>query len=615
MIQKIYGKKVALMLIDVAFLNLAFALALGFRFEFNNVPQQYWNALWQHSVLFSLIFVAVLYIFRLYASLWELASLDEFLLATGGCVAAGIAVLVLDVVLGSPVPRSVTVLAIIFVTVGVVGFRILFRVFRRFLPFLDVKRQKAAARVMIVGAGAAGSMVIREMKQSGFAKSLKPVCLVDDDPRKIGQSVLRVPVRGNADDIPALADHYTIDQIIIAIPSLSGERKSAIIEECRKTKCGIKIVPGIYELLSNHVMLNQMRAINMEDILGRDPVELEAEGISRYLAGKVVLISGGGGSIGAELARQIASFRPAKLVLLDIYENTTYELQNELRQKYPDMPLSVFIASIRDRNGLDRVFGEERPNVVFHAAAHKHVPLMEDNPIEAIENNVFGTLNLAEVADSHHVDKFVMISTDKAVNPTNVMGATKRMCEMIVQAIAQKSATKFGAVRFGNVLGSNGSVVPLFQKQIAAGGPVTVTHPDIVRFFMTIPEAAQLVLQAGAYAEGGEIFILDMGKPVKIYQLAKDLIQLSGLTPDVDIKIEFTGLRPGEKLYEEVLMSEEGVRKTAHDKIFIAEPGCYDFDRLKNELMELNTFCETGDKAEVMVRIQRMVPTYKRNSV
>ncbi len=612
MIQKIYGKKIALMAIDAAFLNLAFALALGFRFEFN-VPQQYWDALWGHSVPFSLIFIVVLYIFRLYASLWELASLDEFLLATGGCVAGGIVILVANILLKSPVPKSVVVLSIVFATIGVVGFRILFRVFRRFLSVIDIKGQRAASRVMVVGAGAAGSIVIREMKQSDFAKSLKPVCLVDDDPRKKGQSVLGVPVRGNIDDIPTLADRYAIDQIIIAIPSLSGERKSAVIEECRKTKCGIKIIPGIYELLNNHVMLNQMRAINMEDILGRDAVKLENEGISRYLTGKIVLISGGGGSIGSELARQIACFKPARLILLDIYENTTYEIQNELRQKYPDMPLSVAIVSIRDRNGLDRVFAEEKPQVVFHAAAHKHVPLMEDNPIEAIENNVFGTLNLAEVADSHHVDKFVMISTDKAVNPTNVMGATKRMCEMIVQAIAQKSGTEFGAVRFGNVLGSNGSVVPLFQKQIAAGGPVTVTHPDIVRFFMTIPEAAQLVLQAGAYAEGGEIFILDMGKPVKIYQLAKDLIQLSGLTPDVDIKIEFTGLRPGEKLYEEVLMSEEGLCKTAHDKIFIAAPGHYDIDWLKRELTELDSLCESGKSAKVIDKIQELVPTYTRN--
>ena len=612
MIQNNLGKKIALMAVDVGLLGLAFALALGFRFAFD-VPHQYWDALWSHTVLFSLVFIVVLYFFKLYASLWELASLDEFLFATGGCVAAGIVVLVLNMVLGSPVPRSVAVLAVIFATVGVVGFRVLFRVVRRFLSMLDIKGSRPAARVMIVGAGQAGSVVIREMKQSDFAKSLKPVCFVDDDPRKIGQSVLGVPVRGSVGDIPALADRYAIDQIIIAIPSLPGERKSAIIEECRKTKCGIKIIPGIYELLNNHVMLNQMRTINMEDILGREPVKLEAEGISRYLAGKIVLISGGGGSIGSELARQIASFKPAKLVLLDIYENTTYEIQNELRQKYPDMPLSVAIVSIRDRNGLGRVFAQERPQVVFHAAAHKHVPLMENNPVEAIENNVFGTLNLAETADGYHVDKFVMISTDKAVNPTNVMGATKRMCEMIVQSIARKSKTKFGAVRFGNVLGSNGSVVPLFQKQIAAGGPVTVTHPDITRFFMTIPEASQLVLQAGAYAEGGEIFILDMGKPVKICQLARDLIQLSGFTPDVDIKIKFTGLRPGEKMYEEVLMSEEGLRKTAHDKIFIAAPGDYDFDQVKRKLSELDAICERGKSAEVIEKIQELVPTYTRN--
>ncbi len=614
MIKNHIWKKIALMAIDVALLNAAFFLALGFRFEFQ-VPQSYLDSLLQHIIVFSIIFIVILYFFRLYESLWELASLDEFLLATGGCVSGGIGIFIFDSIIKTPVPRSIVVLATILVTICVVGFRILFRVARRYLSISDIKGEKSVSRVMIVGAGSAGSIIIKEMKQNSGAKALMPVCLVDDDPRKKGQRVLGVPVKGGSSDIPALAQHNAIDQIIIAIPSLSGERKSAIIEECRKTKCGIKIIPGIYELLSDHFILSQMRPINMEDLLGREQVELETEGISRYLTGKVVLISGGGGSIGSELARQIACFKPARLILMDIYENTTYEIQNELKRAYPDLNLVVLIASIRDRGQLDHIFTEERPDVVFHAAAHKHVPLMEENPIEAVKNNVFGTLNLAETADSHHVDKFVMISTDKAVNPTNVMGASKRICEMIIQAIAQKSDTEFGAVRFGNVLGSNGSVVPLFQKQIAAGGPVTVTHPDITRYFMTIPEASQLVLQAGAYAERGEIFILNMGKPVKIYELAKDLIQLSGLTPDVDIKIEFTGLRPGEKLYEEVLMSEEGVRKTAHDKIFIAEPGCYDFDRLKNELMELNTLCETGDKAEVMVRIQRMVPTYKRNSV
>lgn len=604
------GKKVALAAIDMALLGAAFFLAMGFRFDFN-IPPQYPDILVRYLLPFEAIFIIFLYLFKLYDSLWELASLDEFLLATGGCVTGGIGILIFDLLVGAPVPKSIVVLAMIFATIEVVGFRIVFRVIRRFLSLTNIKGAEPSARVMIVGAGSAASIVIREMKQSNYAKNLVPVCLVDDDPRKKGQRVLGIKVEGGTDDIPELARRHAVDQIMIAIPSLAGERKAAIIENCRKTKCGIKIVPGVYELLGDRFILSQMRDINMEDLLGRDSVKLETAGISRYLTGKVVLISGGGGSIGSELARQIACFKPARLILLDVYENTTYEIQNELRRNYPNLDLAVRIASIRDRNSLDHIFAEEKPQVVFHAAAHKHVPLMEDNPIEAISNNVFGTLNLAETADRYHVEKFVMISTDKAVNPTNVMGASKRMCEMIVQAIAQGSETKFGAVRFGNVLGSNGSVIPLFQKQIAAGGPVTVTHPDITRYFMTIPEATQLVLQAGAFAERGEIFILDMGKPVKICELAKNLIQLSGYTPDVDIKIEFTGLRPGEKLYEEVLMAEEGNRKTAHDKIFIAAPGEYDFDRLKHELLALDALCESGNAAAVIEKVRQMVPTYK----
>jgi len=372
-------------------------------------------------------------------------------------------------------------------------------------------------------------------------------------------------------------------------------------------------MPGIYELLKGDVTIKEIRDVNIEDLLGRDPIVLEDEGIKDYISGKVVLIPGGGGSIGSEISRQVLKYGPRELIIFDNYENNAYELQNEISGKYPGVDLKLLIGSIRDRKRLENVFNEYRPDVVFHAAAHKHVPLMEESPSEAIMNNVFGTLNLAETADKYHVERFVMLSTDKAVNPTNVMGATKRICEMIIQAMDARSKTEFVAVRFGNVLGSNGSVIPLFNKQIAEGGPVTVTDKNINRFFMTIPEAAQLVLQAGAFANGGEIFILDMGEPVKIYELAKDLIKLSGFVPDVDIKIEITGLRPGEKLYEEVLMDEEGIRKTAHNKIFVAQPASYNIEELKAKFQEIGLICEKGDNAAIIRKLKEVVPTYNNN--
>jgi FlaA1/EpsC-like NDP-sugar epimerase len=423
-------------------------------------------------------------------------------------------------------------------------------------------------------------------------------------------SVSGVKIMGNRNDIPKLALENRIETIIIAIPTISGSNRAELVNICKNTGCKMKIMPGIYELLKGDVTVKEIRDVKIEDLLGRDTVVLEDEGIKDYISGKVVIIPGGGGSIGSEISRQVLRYKPKMLIILDNYENNAYELENEIKGKHPDVELKLLIGSIRDRQRLENIFQQYKPQVVFHAAAHKHVPLMEDSPGEAIMNNVFGTLNLAKTADKYNVERFVMLSTDKAVNPTNVMGATKRICEMVIQAINARSGTDFVAVRFGNVLGSNGSVIPLFNRQIASGGPVTVTDKNITRFFMTIPEAAQLVLQAGAFAEGGEIFILDMGKPVKICDLAKDLIKLSGFEPDVDIKIEFTGLRPGEKLYEEVLMSEEGINKTAHDKIFVAKPAHYDLAELEKKFEELSLLCEIGNNEAIVGKLKEIVPTY-----
>jgi FlaA1/EpsC-like NDP-sugar epimerase len=462
---------------------------------------------------------------------------------------------------------------------------------------------------MIVGAGAGGHMVLEEIRNSNEI-NINPVCFVDDDKNKLGMTISRVKVMGNRHDIPKLVRENNIEAIVIAIPTISVQDRAEIVKICKDTGCKLKIMPGIYELLNGEVTVKEIRDVNIHDLLGREPVVLEDEGIKEYTSGKVVFIPGGGGSIGSEISRQVLKYGPKKLIIFDIYENTAYNLENELRGRYPDVEIKVLIGSIRDRNRLENVFKEYKPDVVFHAAAHKHVPLMEESPSEAILNNAFGTLNLTETADKYHVKRFVMLSTDKAVNPTNVMGATKRICEMIIQAMDAQSETEFVAVRFGNVLGSNGSVIPLFNKQIAEGGPVTVTDKNITRFFMTIPEAAQLVLQAGAFAKGGEIFILDMGNPVKIYDLAKDLIRLSGFVPGEDIKIEITGLRPGEKLYEEVLMDEEGIRKTAHNKIFVAQPASYDINELKVKLEILSNMCEKGDNAALIRRLKEIVPTY-----
>jgi FlaA1/EpsC-like NDP-sugar epimerase len=606
-------KKLSLVIIDITLINFSFLLSFYFRFLFD-IPEKYLINFADHAIIITLIFLIFFYFFKFYDSLWHYASIDEFLLATAGCICGGIAALAYSNYFNSDMPNSVLVLATIFITLFVVGFRITFRIYRRLIIILENKQKKSDTRVMIVGAGSGGNMILREMI-SARELDMVPVCFVDDSSNKQGMVKSGVKVMGTRYDIPRLVEDKKIQEIIISIPSISGENKAELINICKKTGCKLKIIPGIYELINGDVTINNIRDVNVEDLLGRDPVKLEDKGIKDYIKGKVVMITGGGGSIGSEIARQVIKYEPAKLIIFDIYENNAYEIENEIKRSHPGVELKVIIGSVRDRRRLENVFRDHKPQVVFHAAAHKHVPLMEASPSEAVKNNVFGTLNLAETADKYNVEKFVMVSTDKAVNPTNVMGATKRICEMIIQAMDAKSKTEFGAVRFGNVLGSNGSVIPLFNKQIAMGGPVTVTDKYITRFFMTIPEASQLVLQAGAFARGGEIFILDMGEPVKIYELAKDLIRLSGFEPDRDIKIEVTGLRPGEKLYEEVLMSEEGMSTTGHNKIFVARPSHYNIEELKIGFQELKFLCEVGNKEEIVRKLQEIVPTYHKSAV
>jgi FlaA1/EpsC-like NDP-sugar epimerase len=599
-----------LLLIDAVLINFAYILSLYYRFSYS-IPKQYLNNYIDNIGIMFLIYALVFILFGVYKSLWVFAGTDEFLIAIGGGITAGALNALFTWAIGKELPLSVQTLAIVFSTMFVCGFRITFRIYRRVLIMLGRAERKQVTRVMIIGAGSAAALILKEMKLHKEI-NYRPVAVIDDNPLKTGTTISGVKVYGDRYKIAQVAKEKMVETIIIAIPTLEGDDKKEFIEICKSTGCKIKIVPGVYEIINDRYLLNKVRDVDVEDLLGREAIKLDAEGISDYIENKVVLVTGGGGSIGSELCRQITRFKPKQLIILDIYENNAYDLQNELKYRNPDLNLMVLIASVRDKKRLESIFSTYKPEVVFHAAAHKHVPLMENNPCEAIKNNVFGTLNLSECADKYGVKRFVMISTDKAVNPTNIMGASKRLCEMIVQAMDKVSKTEFVAVRFGNVLGSNGSVIPLFKKQIANGGPITLTHKEITRFFMTIPEASQLVLQAGAFAKGGEIFVLDMGKPVKIYDLAYDLIKLSGLVPGKDIKIEVTGLRPGEKLYEELLMDEEGLGETRHEKIFVGMPMVDSIVELRKKLDELRIVTERYKKEEIFYKVEEIVPTYRR---
>lgn len=601
-------KQFFLVLIDVILINIAYVLAYLLRFDWH-LPMEYFTIYMEHAFFIIAIKVAVFNYFSLYNSIWKYASVDELVKVTTSVVAANILVVGYFLLFQVDIPRSLYALPLFVDILFIGGIRFNYRIARKVKRVFQ-RDGKKTKRVLIVGAGEAGAMVIKELKKHQDLNK-KPIAIVDCEPSKQGRRIHGVPVVGTKHHIERIVKEKDIEEIIIAIPSADRKQVKCIISECKKTKCKLKILPGIFEVISGKVTIKQIRDVEIEDLLGREPVEVDLDAISGYLKNKVVLVTGGGGSIGSELCRQIAKHQPTKLLILDIYENNAYDLQQELKTNYPQLNMRILIASVRDKPRLQKIFSQLKPQVVFHAAAHKHVPLMEDNPAEAIKNNVFGTLNVAECADKYGTEKFVLISTDKAVNPTNIMGATKRLAEMLIQSMNNFSKTDFVAVRFGNVLGSNGSVIPLFKKQIAQGGPVTVTHPEIIRYFMTIPEAVQLVIQAGSMAKGGEIFVLDMEEPVKILDLARDLIKLSGFEPNVDIKIEFTGLRPGEKLYEELLMAEEGLIDTQHEKIFVAKPLELDLKLLRVELEKLRNIL-VDDNDQVKDFMEQLVPTYKR---
>ena len=595
-------------LLDIVLINTAYLLAFYLRFD-GNIESQYMEAYISNAIFITLIKIIVFYYFKLYKSIWQFASIDEMIEVVSASIVANAIVIAYMTLMQVKLPRSIYLMVPILDMALIGGVRFSNRALARFKNGIP-KNIEDYKKVLIIGAGAAGAMVIKELRNHNTLRSV-PVAIIDDDSKKKGQNINGVPIVGGREDIAKIYKDQNIDEIIIAIPSANKQEIRGIVNECKKTQCKIKILPGMYELIDGQVSVKEIREVEIEDLLGREEIHLDMNEICGYIEGKKVLVTGGGGSIGSELCRQIARFDPQRLIILDIYENNAYDIQNELLRKYEKLNLKVLIASVRDRERIDEIMKNERPDVVFHAAAHKHVPLMEENPQEAIKNNVFGTLNVAQFADKYNVKKFVLISTDKAVNPTNVMGATKRTCEKIIQSINKKSSTEFVAVRFGNVLGSNGSVIPLFKKQIAEGGPVTVTHPEVIRYFMTIPEACQLVLQAGSMAKGGEIFILDMGEPVKIMDLAKDLIRFSGFEPEIDIPIVITGLRPGEKLYEELLLDEEGISDTSHNKIFIGKPIFIDYDFLIGQLEDLEYQTTHENIHNVKKALQRIVPTYK----
>lgn len=604
--------------IDLILIVISLYVSLLLKFDFD-IPSEYIVFLKLSIVPVIVITILFNVIFNMYKHIWKYASIEELLSIVYSITLSNIVFIVYSYFINYKLlenqyfrfPFTVHIIFWILSTVLLGGTRFIYRITEEVKTY-DNNNEKMA-KLLIIGAGDAGALLIKEIKKH---KELRYdiVGLIDDESSKLGKNINGVKVLGNRKDIVTISKKYNVDEIILAIPSSTLQIQKEILNMCKKTKCKLKTVPGIYEIIEGKVNISKLRNVDIEDLLGREPVKLDINNISKYIKEKIVLVTGGGGSIGSELCRQIVKFNPSELIILDIYENNAYDLQMELNYLYPNLNLKVIIASIRDFERMSQVFEQYKPSVVFHAAAHKHVPLMEENPREVIKNNVLGTYNVAMCSNKYNVEKFVQISTDKAVNPTNIMGASKRFCEIMIQTLDKVSSTEYVAVRFGNVLGSNGSVIPLFKKQIAHGGPVTVTHPEITRFFMTIPEAAQLVLQAGAIAKGGEIFVLDMGEPVKIAELARDLIVLSGLQPDVDIKIKYTGLRPGEKLYEELLMDEIALTSTEHKKIFVEKPMEHNIKFLEDSIEEFREVIKKDDD-EIFKLMQRKVPTYiKKNN-
>lgn len=628
---------------DAIAVNAAYFLALWIRFDcrYSEIPEVYLSSYLKFAPWYTIFSVVIFWLLRLYKSIWRFASYSEFVRIVAATVITGLFHTAVITITVRRMPVSYYMFGILIQFLLVAGVRFSYR----FVLLERGKKEKEESgnycRIMVIGAGSAGQTILREMSRARKVKG-KICCIIDDNSNKWGRYIDGVPVVGGRDDIMVNAKKYKINQIFFAIPSASAEEKRDILNICKETGCELKILPGIYQLMTGEIALSKMRKVSIEDLLGREPIKVDMNEIFRYLKGKVILVTGGGGSIGSELCRQIAGHNPKQLIIFDVYENNAYDIEQELKSKYPDLNLKVLIGSVRDSRRVNSIFRTYKPEIVYHAAAHKHVPLMETSPCEAIKNNVMGTYKVASAALRNGCQRFVLISTDKAVNPTNIMGASKRLCEMVIQSMDMISKTgnakllpflgahyeddefgedttasipcngqrtEFVAVRFGNVLGSNGSVIPLFRKQIEKGGPVTVTHPDIIRYFMTIPEAVSLVLQAGTYAKGGEIFVLDMGAPVKIDTLARNLIKLSGYEPDVDIQIKYTGLRPGEKLYEEKLMAEEGLMKTDNDLIHIGKPIPFDVKEFLHQLEVLADASYAND-AEICHMVEKIVPTY-----
>lgn len=602
---------IALVILDVmSILLVSFAaLYIRYDFSFQDIDPLFFKHcenLLIPNIIGTLIFFVI---WKLYRSVWRYASANELVNIVGATACVSLAQFVYCKFTDNRMPRSYSVLYFFLLTLAICCIRFGYRILR----LINNKRMNLLGKehcvnVMIIGAGAGGDMILKEIENSRYL-SMRAKCIIDDQPGCHGKLMRGVPIVGGRESILDAVGRYSIDEIIFAIPSASVQTRKEILDICKESGCKLRTIPGTYQLINGDVSVSSLKEVEIEDLLGREPIRINTEEVLGHVGGKVVLVTGGGGSIGSELCRQLAAHHPKQLIILDIYENNAYDIQQELIRKYPELDLVVLIASVRNKERIDSIFETYRPNIVYHAAAHKHVPLMEDSPHEAIKNNVFGTYKVAQAADRYGVDKFVLISTDKAVNPTNIMGASKRLCEMLIQSMNRNSRTNYVAVRFGNVLGSNGSVIPLFKKQIAEGGPVTVTHPDIIRYFMTIPEAVSLVLQAGAYARGGEIFVLDMGEPVKILDLATNLIKLSGYRVGEDIQIVFTGLRPGEKMYEELLMNEEGLKETANKMIFIGKPIEFDEEVFRSQLVELErkAMDETSD---IRAAVEKIVTTY-----
>ena len=619
---------------DIMAVNVSYFLALLFRFDgfFSQIPDYYVRAYVKFIPIYTILCLVIFYASKMYQSVWQYASFNELAHTCIGSTVASLLHILLITVIYYRMPISYYLWGSCFQMILLVAARFSYRFL--LLEIRRVRSSDGSHNVMVIGAGGAGQTIIRSIVRNRLSGD-KVVCIIDDNPNKWNRYIDGIPIVGGRDDIMYFVEKYDIDKIYIAIPSASKENKRDILNICSETNCVLKNLPDFYQYANTDINIGSLRDVSVEDLLGREPLRTDMSDVFEMIKGKTILVTGGGGSIGSELCRQIAAHQPERLIIFDIYENNAYAIQQELREKYPEMELTVLIGSVRDSRRLEYVFKKYHPDIVYHAAAHKHVPLMEDSPCEAIKNNVVGTYKTAYAAIINNCKRFVLISTDKAVNPTNIMGASKRLCEMVIQAFDRcvkngdmssistlhihpraaaaepegKLRTEFVAVRFGNVLGSNGSVVPLFKQQIERGGPLTVTHPDIVRYFMTIPEAVSLVLLAGAYAHGGEIFVLDMGSPVKIDTLARNLIKLSGLVPDVDIKIEYTGLRPGEKLYEEKLMAEEGLKRTPNKLIHIGNPIPFDTAEFRAQLEELMTAAYDNDD-DIRTIVEKMVPTY-----